>query len=1144
MSTLTLSLLGPPQVRRSDGAPMVFRSRKELALLAFLAVEHARPHRRESLLALLWPDVPVDAARNSLRVALANLRQALGPDSAALVVDRQTVQLIPDGDGWLDVAAFRALLDACRAHPHPRAETCRACVERLAQATGLYGGDFLAGFSLPDAEPFGEWAHQCGAELHGRAMGALATLAAAHEAAGDYQALCQCARRQLALEPWHELAHRQLMRGLVVLGNRNAALAQYETCRAALAAELGVEPEAETRLLAERIRESQLPAVFRDPAAPPHHLPTPLTPLVGREADLAAVRAQHAVRLLTLVGAGGIGKTRLALELARERLAAYADGVYFVPLAPLEAAERIPAAIAMTMHLTLRGDQTAALLRFLRDKELLLILDNFEHLIGGAALVPAILEGAPGVRVIVTSRERLNVRGEHVYVVEGLGYTLDSSAEALRVPAAQLFVQCAQRVAPGFGLTDANAGDVLRICHLVQGMPLALELAAASVDSITLAQIAALIEQGSHVPEAEWRDAPERHQSMAAVFASSWRLLSAEEQQALCRLAVFRDGWTREAAEAVAGVSPLVLRRLVRKSLAQRGGRQGAGDRYMMLEPLRQLALARLGAAANDLAARHGSYYMRLLAAHEGPLARDDCSDALDALQLERTNILQAAAWVAERAEAHIELIDASVYALAFYCSDGLPFESLRTFSLALERLRAQLEAGALRGPERAAAHRAVGKLLGIVASAALVQGQYARAVTTAHEAVAVSSEGGEVAGELYGRLLLALAHLASRRDGAQTEMLQLLASVRAVREHAPADAILEYLEWSCSYRAAWYAARDGDVGQARRLIGEGLAMCRRFETRRGEILCLELCATLERDAGDDTAARRSLARLRELAQPNRYPSAEAIALHGYGELALRQGRFVEARSLMARSLAAFRAADDVYREMLVLASLIPLLLILGDTREAQARLEQFETLAASEFGYQQVGRLELTRALVAEHCGDAGAVVVVAERGLALARQSRQDGPAADVLVVLGRAYERTERWEQAATAHAEALASYERLGLSIPTAEPLAGLARLALRRGDIEAAQRYASSLLAILAAHPWAGLGSPFALHLACYQVLAAVQDPRAPQLLHGLRERLRGCLEQFASERSQRAFIEASEAHRLLLQGDAKTNDAR
>lgn len=1144
MPTPTLTLLGPPQLRRSDSAPVAFRSRKELALLAYLAVEHGRPHRREALLALLWPDAPADAARNSLRVALANLRHALGPDSVALVVARQTVQLTPDRDGWLDVAAFRALLDACRAHPHPRAETCRACADRLAQAAGLYGGDFLAGFSLPDAKPFQEWAHVCGADLHQRAMDALAALAAAHEVAGNYQALGQCARRQLALEPWHEPAHRQLMRGLAVLGNRHAALAQYEACCAVLADELGVEPEAETRLLYERICAGELTAVFRDPTAPPRSLPTPLTPLVGRETELATLRAWRAVRLLTLVGAGGIGKTRLALELARELVSTYVDGVSFVPLSPLDTPDAIVPAIAAALQLTLQGDQTAALLHFLRDKELLLILDNFEHLIEGAALVPAILEGAPRVRVIVTSRERLNVRGEHVYAVEGLGYTLDSSAEALRVPAAQLFVHGAQRVAPGFALTAATAGDVLRICRLVQGMPLALELAAACVDSITLAQIAALIEQGSRVPEAEWRDAPERHQSMAAVFASSWRLLSAEEQQALCRLAVFRDGWTQEAAEAVAGVSPLVLRRLVRKSLAQRDGRQGAGGRYIMLEPLRQLALARLGASADELVALHGTYYLRLLAAQEAALIRDEASPALDALHGEFTNIRHAWAWASARADSAWELLEASLYAFNFYIGNGRYTESMHTYDVAVERLRGAVASGDGTNPARGGQRRLLGKLLTQTAVVAIGHGQYAKGYAEAQEAVAICRETGAVEGELQGGLLLAIAHMALGRDGAEAEMQAVLAQAREAQERSLANEMLRFIEWRSVYWMAWAAAHRGDALAARRWASEGIAISGRQGTQRGELSCLELLATAEWELGDDGAARVSLERIQSLARPFQYPSAEGVALYGFAELALRRGGYAEARELLERAVVVFRTAGDAYRKGLVLGSLTRLLLVLGEAQEAQARLEQLESLATVDVGHYSAWLAELVRALLAEHRGELAHALAAAERALAMTRQTRQDGQAADALVVIGRVHERAGRWEQAATAHAEALASYERLGLAVQTAEPLAGLARIALRRGDVESARRYAGPALAILAAHPWAGLGSPFALHLACYQALEAQHDPRAPQLLHGMRERLRGCLEQFAAERSQSAFIEATQAHRVLMRGDATTNGAR
>ena len=247
MSALTVSLLGPPRVTHADGSPVAFRSRKELALFAYLAVEAGMAHSRDTLIGLLWADTSLDAARNSLRVAIANLRHTLGKDASALLhADRHTVQLNGGNQIVCDVVSFTDHLIAARTHQHITPTGCDVCYNRLQEAAGLYRGDFLAGLSLPDSEAWEEWVIVRREGLHIQALELLTMLGMLHDQRQDYTALCRDARRQLELEPWREPAHRQLMRGLALSGDRAAALTQYSTCCQVLARELGIEPDAET----------------------------------------------------------------------------------------------------------------------------------------------------------------------------------------------------------------------------------------------------------------------------------------------------------------------------------------------------------------------------------------------------------------------------------------------------------------------------------------------------------------------------------------------------------------------------------------------------------------------------------------------------------------------------------------------------------------------------------------------------------------------------------------------------------------------------------------------------------------------------------------------------------------------------------
>ena len=341
MPRLTLALLGPARIA-ADGRLLDLRVRKELALLVFLAVEQQR-WRRESVLGLLWPDVPEEAARNNLRGVLAGLRRALGAAAElVLVADRQYVQFAPQGDHALDVALFRGLLAAVAAHAHAAVERCEVCIPRLSEAAELYRGDFLAGFGLPDSAPFEEWASVQREQLHQQQLDTLDTLATAHELGGDHAGQCAYARQQLALEPWRESAYAQLMRGLQASGQRGAALEQFELCRRILADELGLEPSPELTILAEQLRGDARRETrdarpeTRDPrpetlysdssslASPP--LASPRWPdlpavarLYGREGELARVErwlVDERCRLVALLGIGGVGKTTLAAAAA------------------------------------------------------------------------------------------------------------------------------------------------------------------------------------------------------------------------------------------------------------------------------------------------------------------------------------------------------------------------------------------------------------------------------------------------------------------------------------------------------------------------------------------------------------------------------------------------------------------------------------------------------------------------------------------------------------------------------------------------------------------------------------------------------------------------------------------------------------
>jgi predicted ATPase/transcriptional regulator with XRE-family HTH domain len=373
-------------------------------------------------------------------------------------------------------------------------------------------------------------------------------------------------------------------------------------------------PSASLRLLA----SSPPQPIPSTPAIPPHNLPLQATPFIGREAALDGLQQRLAdpeVRLITIVGPGGIGKTRLGLALAERQLhpvSAFTDGIYFISLAPIRSAEAIVQTIAEGLAFPLASAQEPAtqLLTYLRHKQMFLVLDNFEHVLIGAALVSQILQTAAGVKVLVTSRERLNLAHETLWPISGLNFAeLANVEEALAYDAVRLFMQRSRQVRPDFTLRAEDLPHLKRILQAVGGIPLAIELAAAWLNLLSLAEIAAELNYSLDLLESELRDMPARHRSMRLVFDRSWERLDPEEQALFKALSIFRGGFTREAARQVAGASLRLLAALVNKSLLTS---QPDTGRYELHELLRQYAQEQLELDHSALVAiqqAHAAYY-------------------------------------------------------------------------------------------------------------------------------------------------------------------------------------------------------------------------------------------------------------------------------------------------------------------------------------------------------------------------------------------------------------------------------------------------------------------------------------------------------------------------------------------------------
>ncbi len=648
MPQLKLFLFGSPRLER-EGQEIPLRRRKALALLAYLALAQ-RPQSRETLLGLLWSEFDPTSARNNLRRELSIIKKQLG--ASILIVNRTQIAINPAADLWLDVAEFEK-------------HAAAGDVTSLVKAVAIYSDDFMAGFALPDSLAFDEWQFFQAEGLRQSLAQALQELIRWHTQQEEYEPGIVYGRRWLALDSLHEPAHRQLMEIYALAGQRAAALRQYQECERLLEEELGAAPEAETTSLYEAIRTKQF--VLREKekgqkqeqSAPQHNLPAQLSPFIGREQELAEINklltAEPACRLLTLLGPGGIGKTRLALQAAAEAAKTYHHGVTFVSLASISSVQFLIPTIADALALPRSGqiDPKEQLLNYLRDKNMLLLLDNFEHLLAeqGADLIGEILATSQHVKLMITSRERLNLLEEWGIDLQGMRFPAadGDDVEPLEgYSAVQLFVQRARQAKPGFTLSVENGPHVVHICHLTAGVPLALELAATWIRMMSCRDIASEIKQNLDFLDTSLRDIPERHQSLKAVFDHSWQLLSPEEKVVLRKLSVFRGGFRRHAAERVAGASLSMLASLVDKSLLRRT----RAGRYEIHELLRQYAAEKLEVQAGESeAAReaHANYYARFLQKRHDDLQGKKQEQALAQIAAELDNVRMAWQWACDQ---------------------------------------------------------------------------------------------------------------------------------------------------------------------------------------------------------------------------------------------------------------------------------------------------------------------------------------------------------------------------------------------------------------------------------------------------------------------------------------------------------------
>jgi predicted ATPase/DNA-binding SARP family transcriptional activator len=699
---LTATFFGGFEVRRDGELVSGFPYDKLKALFAYLAIEPAFPFNRDVLAGMFWPEQSESNARHSLRQAISHLRSILEVEgeSALILADRTTIQRNPGSDLGCDVYRFsNALKQADQAEPSQ--------LDCLELAASIYRGELLKGLSLAQTEQFEDWLLSRRESFHRQIVTALEKIAKQYERQLDYVQVRRVAEKWVELEPWREEAHRLLMLALARNGQRTAALKQYQLCCQAVTHEFGLQPDRETDGLHRRILSMD---------APRSSIPVWPTPLIGRHSEmksLAELLANPKVRLVTITGPGGTGKTRLAIQagnrVSESGSRAYLNGVAFVPLDGLSSPDGIPSSIAQAISFSFHKSASPLdqLLQHLRDKEMLLILDNLEHLLGKetAKLVQRLLDGARDVKILATSRQKLSLRSETILPLSGLATPVlnhrPSKTPLRELPASgaiKLFITLLARSRGDMQLSEQELSSVVHICQLVEGLPLAIELAVALASDYSLQEISLSIEESLEFLRADIYDLPDRHRSIHAAIDASWGLLEEQERSSFKRLSLFRGGFTYHAAQEVSGSTRETLSSLANKSFIRYDTRS---SRFEIHELLRQYGSEKLASDPLDLARvreKHVQYYSSYILSSHASFFTPRELEALKNIEVEYHNILAAWSWAVEQEPALLARQASPLH--HFYLRRARFHEGIQAFQLGIDRL-------ASKGPSQPSLHLA-----------------------------------------------------------------------------------------------------------------------------------------------------------------------------------------------------------------------------------------------------------------------------------------------------------------------------------------------------------------------------------------------------------------------------------------------------
>ncbi len=848
MGAFTLELNGRPLTQ--------LRSQTTEALLIYL-LAHKQPVRREFLADFFWDGRSQTQAAANLRAVLSSLRKHLAD---YLTITRHTVAFNHEQPYWVDAFVLEKTLQI-------ELRTDTPSIENLEKALALYRGDFLTGFHLSESPGFANWTAVRRERLHRQASQAWETIVTHHHTQGNYYIGLHQAERWVVVDPLNENAQYQLMWLLARSGQRTAALTQYEKCRLLLQNELNIEPSSATTSLQAKLRKSNWP--------PPQNLPTIPGPFIGRQKEsheIATTLLPKDTALLTLLGSGGDGKTRLAVEFCRQLIKTqpgrFLDGIFFLALAPLGDTASLDLLLAETLGvpLTSSHDVRDQLLLFLADKEMLLVLDNFETLldlhengrIDPRALLAEILSSAPDIRLLVTSRQRLQMRQENILSLQGLPFPPQNGTNGTNwtsYESVQLFLRHAQRVMPNFEPTTNEKKAIAAICHQLQGMPLGVELAAPALLETTAVALQKAISQTPDTLAIPWPDVEPRHRSIRAVFDYSWAMLTQSEKQLLSQLSIFPGSFNETAVIAICKTSTQTIRTLAAKSLLQ----PIKSGRYRLHPLIRGLAVEQCQ-QTEALLDRHYHFYTTFLQQEESSIIGKQQKKALDRVADELDNVRLA--WQTAVSRLDFTALDKALPTVyIFFDTRGWLQEGEQILRLATQ----QIEANSSSIIHNSSFSLVYGRILSRQAWFTYKLGDFAAAKTLQQQC----------------------EHLFIRLQ-AEPELAHILHDQGAL------------------------ARRTGNLPLAKALCLQSLSIRRQWGGRK-LVATLITLANIERTVGNFEAARQYLLEANTLLQKEPEPIYQASVFNDLGEVMRAIEDYPAAKAYYQQSLALYQEVGDAF---------------------------------------------------------------------------------------------------------------------------------------------------------------------------------------------------------------------------------------